>query len=234
MAGGPPFEVVFFDCDSTLCAIEGIDELARLSGVADEVRALTQEAMDGRLPLDSVYGKRLDRARPGRAALEWLGARYVQALVPGAREVVTTLTTLGKAVHIVSSGIRRAVLPVAELLGIPAARVHAVEVILNAGGDYLDYDRASPLARNGGKAAVCRAALCNGISAALVGDGVTDLEAAAAGVYIIGFGGVVTREPVWLRADAFVPGPTLFGVLDVLLSDAEQRQIGWSVDRPAH
>ena len=29
-AGWPPFDLIFFDCDSTLSAIEGIDELARV------------------------------------------------------------------------------------------------------------------------------------------------------------------------------------------------------------
>ena len=226
MALGPPFEVVFFDCDSTLCAIEGIDELARRAGVAAEVASLTEAAMEGRLPLEAVYGARLERTRPGRDAVEWLGERYVQTLVEGAHEVVGTLTTLGKEVHIVSSGIRQAVLRVGETLAIPAERVHAVEVAWDAAGRYIDYDRGSPLARAGGKATVCRAALRNGVAAVMVGDGVTDLEAAAAGVYVIGFGGVVSRQAVALQADTFVAGPTLFAVLDVLLSDAEQRRIG--------
>lgn len=33
----PGFPMVFFDCDSTLVAIEGIDELAKLKGLGDEV-----------------------------------------------------------------------------------------------------------------------------------------------------------------------------------------------------
>lgn len=226
MALGPPFEVVFFDCDSTLCAIEGIDELARRSGVTAEVASLTEAAMEGRLPLEAVYGARLERIRPGRDAVEWLGERYVQALVEGAHEVVGTLTTLGKEVHIVSSGIRQAVLRVGETLAIPAERVHAVEVAWDAAGRYIDYDRGSPLWRAGGKATVCRAALRNGVAAAMVGDGVTDLEAAAAGVYVIGFGGVVRRSAVSRRADVFVPGPTLRPLLEVLLGVEERRSIG--------
>ncbi|MGH8564218.1 MAG: HAD-IB family phosphatase [Gammaproteobacteria bacterium] len=226
MALGPPFEVVFLDCDGTLCAIEGIDELARRFGVAAEVESLTEAAMEGRLPLEAVYGERLETIRPGRDAVEWLGERYVQALVEGAHEVVETLMTFGKEVHIVSSGIRQAVLRVGETLAIPAERVHAVEVAWDAAGRYIDYDRGSPLSRGGGKATVCRAALRNGAAAAMVGDGVTDLEAAAAGVYVIGFGGVVRRPAVSRHADVFVPGPTLRPLLEVLLGDAERRSIG--------
>jgi phosphoserine phosphatase len=227
MALGPPFEVVFFDCDSTLCAIEGMDELARHSGVTAEVASLTEAAMDGRLPLEAVYEARLETIRPGRdAVVEWLGERYVQALVEGAHEVVGTLTALGKEVHIVSSGIRQAVLRVGETLAIPAERVHAVEVAFDAAGRYIDYDRSSPLWRAAGKATVCRAALRNGVAAAMVGDGVTDLEAAAAGVYVIGFGGVVRRSAVSRQADVFVPGPTLRPLLEVLLGITERRLIG--------
>lgn len=227
MAVGPPFEVVFFDCDSTLSAIEGIDALAMRAGVSAEIASLTQEAMDGRLPLEAVYGARLARTRPGREAVEWLAEHYVEMLVPGAREVVATLTALGKEVHIVSGGIRQAVLGLAEAVGVPAARVHAVDLHWDEAERYLDYDRDSPLARAGGKAAVCAGVLRDGAAAALVGDGVTDLEAAAAGVYVIGFGGVARRELMARKADSYVPGPNLMALLAVLLADAERERIGW-------
>ena len=58
-AGWPAYELVFFDCDSTLSSIEGIDELARSKGKAERVGLLTNKAMDGELDLADVYGKRL-------------------------------------------------------------------------------------------------------------------------------------------------------------------------------
>ena len=45
------FDLIFFDCDSTLSAIEGVDELARLKGKEWRVSLLTQKAMDGDLDL---------------------------------------------------------------------------------------------------------------------------------------------------------------------------------------
>ena len=39
---------IFFDCDSTLSSIEGIDELARLRGVEERIVTLTNAAMDGK------------------------------------------------------------------------------------------------------------------------------------------------------------------------------------------
>ena len=54
------FDLIFFDCDSTLSHIEGIDELARQKGIFDEVQQLTAAAMDGEVHLSSVYDRRLD------------------------------------------------------------------------------------------------------------------------------------------------------------------------------
>ena len=68
-----PFQLVIFDCDSTLSAIEGVDELASLHGVGDEVRRLTADAMQGLLRLEDVYGRRLDLIRPNAQSLQWLG-----------------------------------------------------------------------------------------------------------------------------------------------------------------
>jgi phosphoserine phosphatase len=66
------FDVVCFDCDSTLSRIEGIDELARQHGLFDKVAALTDAAMNGELALEDVYASRLDLIRPNQASIDWL------------------------------------------------------------------------------------------------------------------------------------------------------------------
>jgi phosphoserine phosphatase len=45
-------KIIAFDCDSTLSAIEGVDELARIAGdqIFQEVENLTNLAMDGEVP----------------------------------------------------------------------------------------------------------------------------------------------------------------------------------------
>jgi phosphoserine phosphatase len=138
---------------------------------------------------------------------------------------VEALHSLGKQVHIISAGIRQAVLKLGQALAIPEARIHAVELCFDNRGRYAGFDAESPLARSGGKAAVCQQALANGLSAALIGDGVTDLEAASVGVFVVGFGGVARREAVVRGADIFVAGPSLRAVLDVILSAEEQERL---------
>ena len=60
IATGRNFDIVCFDCDSTLSRVEGIDALARRAGVEADVAPLTDAAMVGDLRLDEVFGKRLD------------------------------------------------------------------------------------------------------------------------------------------------------------------------------
>ncbi len=215
--GKTGFDVVCFDCDSTLSRIEGIDELARRAGVEAEVAPLTAAAMSGALSLDAVYARRLALVRPDRASIDWLATRYVEEMVPGAPESIAALNRAGKAVHIVSGGLRLAIEPLARALDIPAAHVHAVDVVFADDGTYLDFDRQSPLVHPNGKAVICLSLAEDHSSIALVGDGVTDLAACEFGVFVVGFGGVMRREALARGADIFVDGPDLTAVLGTLL-----------------
>lgn len=196
------FRHVFFDVDSTLVTIEGIDVLGE--GRPEIVR-LTEAAMNGEVPLDEIYARRLEIIRPSRRAVDALAARYLGSVVDGAAEMIGVLGEGGVVVHMVTAGIAQAIVPLAERLGIPSGRVHAVALRFDAAGKYEDFDRRSPLARAGGKELVIRdvRARSHG-KAAMVGDGASDLEAKPAVDLFIGFGGVVAREKVKENADVFV------------------------------
>ncbi len=223
----PPYGGVVFDCDSTLSAIEGVDELAPAgSPERARVEALTDDAMAGRTPLEEVYGRRLELLRPDRERLAALARAYVAALVPGARELVRDLRALGKHVAIVSGGLLPAVRAVAAELGVPADAVHAVDVRLDERGAYAGFDDASPLARAGGKLEVVGALAERHGPLALVGDGVTDLEAAPVLARFVAFGGVVRREAVFERARARCEAPDLGALRPLLLSPAELARLG--------
>lgn len=215
------FDVVFFDCDSTLSRLEGIDELAREAGALEEFAQLTRDAMAGTVRLEEVYGRRLERVRPSRDALSRVAVSYCETVVPGAAETIAALQGAGVEVHVVSGGLLPAVRAVALRLGVAEERVHAVDVFFDEEGDYAGFDEASPLARSGGKPALCETLLA-GRRGAIVGDGITDAEAAPPCELFVGFGGVAAREPVRERAGAWVAGPSLLGVLDHLM-DADQR-----------
>ena len=195
------FRFVFFDVDSTLVTIEGIDVLGEGH---PEIARLTERAMNGEIALEEVYAKRLEIIRPSRAAIDALAERYVASLVPGAREAIETLRNASVQIHLVTAGIAQAVRPLASHLGVPERAVHAVALRFNAAGDYEDFDRRSFLTRAGGKELVVRdvRARTHG-KAAFVGDGASDLEAKPAVDLVIGFGGGHVRPKVKENAAVF-------------------------------
>ena len=210
------FDVICFDCDSTLSKIEGIDELARRAGMGAEIAKLTDAAMNGEFPLEAVYERRLALIKPDKASIDWVADLYITEIVVGVKEVFSTLLAQGKTVHIISGGLRPAILPLAAYLGLPESHVHAVEVFFDETGAYAGFDQASPLARTGGKAVVV-ADLKTEAPLLMIGDGKTDLEAKQAGAYVIGFGGVVDRDIVRENADFYSTDPALTFVLEHIL-----------------
>lgn len=220
-----PFNQVFFDCDSTLTRIEGIDELARNADVADLLIPLTAAAMNGDMPLEEVYSRRLHVIQPTRQDVQWLAQRYQDELVDDAIEVIAKLQQLGKDVHIISGGLRQPIIELGALLGIKPENVHAVDISFDADDNYNGFDQTNVLASNGGKAKVCEMLTKADDRNVLIGDGVTDLEAIDVGVVVIGFGGVARREEVIKRAAFFVDGPGLSGILEVILTPEEKTRL---------
>lgn len=233
-----PYEIVIFDCDSTLSTVEGIDELARWVGREAEVAALTNHAMNGDLPLEAVYGRRLELLQPTRDHLRRLGQLYRDTMIPDARAVIATLQALGHRVFIVSGGLAAGVQEFGVWLGVPENHIFAVEVEfdqlagrwwepwknphrLNADDRYLQHDH-SPLTVGKGKAEIIqRIRRQHRGRAMLIGDGVSDMEAGAVVDLFVGFGGVVARDKVRAAAPVFLTTPALAPVLPLALARAE-------------
>ncbi len=212
----PRYRTVIFDCDSTLSAIEGIDELA--AGHREAIEALTNSAMRGEVPLETVYGARLELIRPTRDAVDALGARYIAAAVPDVRETLRALRAHGVVVKVLSGGLRQAILPFAAWLGLSDDDVAAVDLHFHPDGRYAGFDQASPLGRSGGKRAVVdswRASLPRPIM--MVGDGITDLEARPAVDRFVAYAGVVDRPAVTAAADTVIRTPSLLPILQEIL-----------------
>ncbi len=212
-----PFASVLFDCDSTLSTIEGIEELAVTH--RDEVSALTHAVMDGRVPLQDAYGRRLALIRPTRADLDRLARQYVESLVDDARAVVAGLQALGVSVRIISGGLRPAVLAVAHALGVAPRDVAAVDIRFDDAGAYAGFDTTSPLARAGGKRDLIVAWQGLERPAMLVGDGATDLEARDAVDCFVAYAGVAARPAVVAGADVVVRSRSLAPVFALALGE---------------
>lgn len=213
------YDLIFFDCDSTLSTIEGIDELARLKGKELRVGVLTNKAMNGDLDLAEVYGKRLQAIRPTRGQMKEVEELYWQTIVPDTQAVLDALKFLGKTVFIISGGLAEPVRGFGKRLGVPGENIRAVELEYNQlSGEWWRYDQPqvqnshlfmdyedSPLTISSGKPDIIRElAGTRPGRRMMVGDGSSDLATRPVVDLFVGFGGVVAREKVMQEADAFV------------------------------
>lgn len=230
----PFYDVVIFDCDSTLSTIEGIDELARLNGRDEDVAVLTKRAMEGDIPLEAVYDRRLVTVHPTREQVRHIARRYRETIVAHAREVIAALQSLGVAVFIVSGGLIEAVRDFGVWLGVPRERIFAVHMAYDQlagrwwryweqpggrylGATYLEVD-PSPLTRSQGKnRVIARLRAAYPGRAMMIGDGLSDLETAAEVDLFVGFGGVVYRQRVAEAAPVYIHASTLAPVLPLAL-----------------
>ncbi len=213
------FATVIFDVDSTLAAIEGIDWLAALRGpeVAQACADLTARAMAGEMPIEAVYVQRLRSIAPTSSELEALGDAYRRAVQPGAVELVEALRKAGCEVHMMSGGLRAALLPLAYDLGIPPQRLHAVSLVADDAGHYVALDGRQPLATQQGKAIVL-SDLALPRPSVMIGDGSTDAAARGVTDGFIAYTGVARRPTVVAVADAEAHD---FAALHSLLFEAD-------------
>jgi len=198
--------LICFDCDSTLSSVEGIDELARLRGpeVFASVVALTEDAMNGKIRIEDIFGLRLKAIRPTQADAAAVGQSYLSTVEPTAKATIAALVGMGWTPVIISGGFRQAIRPLADFLGV--GRVEAVDLHFAADGTYAGYDASYPSTRSGGKPEII-ARLREEYRperVVMIGDGVSDLETLPAVDLFIGFGGFATRERVKRESPAFV------------------------------
>ena len=221
----PVYRHVIFDCDSTLTAIEGIDELANHPDSQRQVADLTRSAMDGEVNLEAVYGERLEILQPTRGAVRALRSRYRKHVVEDAAALIQALQALGHEVYIVSGGLFDPVREFGLHLGIAPEHIRAVEVEYDTlSGNWWQGQgpwheaylavQHSVLTESDGKARVIRELLQNQTGRSLlVGDGVSDLLASREVDLFAGFGGVICRERVASESDVFIQSKSIAPVL---------------------
>lgn len=234
----PGFDFIFFDCDSTLSTIEGIDELARMKGKFNEVKAMTDAAMEGEVYLHTIYDRRLEMLAPTREEVARIDGLYRRTAVADAAGVIGALQAAGKEVFIVSGGLLTAVRPFGRWLGVPHDHIRAVELEYDAlSGEWWDYlqdqwdqrtdmnyidSEETPLVEAHGKSDVVAEMLGDRFGRSmLIGDGVSDLAARDVVDLFVGFTGVVARPHVVAESEVLVSGDSLAPVLEIALTESE-------------
>jgi phosphoserine phosphatase len=231
----PTYQHIFFDCDSTLTTVEGLDALADTAGKGWRVSVLTEAAMNGEIDLEEVYAKRLETLRPTRGQITAIRQIYKQNIVPDAVETIAALLHLGLDVYIVSGGLAEPVIEFGNYLGIPRQNIRAVDIEYNqlSGKWWQQFDeepnvseqfltyKNDPLVVSDGKALIIREFLRNKSGRSLlIGDGVSDLLACHSVDLFVGFGGVTDRPRVRAGSPIFMKSLTLAPLLAVALGPA--------------
>lgn len=209
---------VFFDLDSTLAKIEGLDYLAASRGLGARLTEITMQAMNGKLPMQDAMAAKLRAIRPNREELVDLAAVYLANLTQGTKETLCELEKHGFKVWIISGNFHPAASIVAQHLGVHPDRVLANKLIFHHDGQYRNFDLHQPLVQNGGKTILIRRHTKLSDLVFMVGDGATDLETQGTVDLFIGFGGVVRRENVAQNAQIYVEDLDLRAVIPHILN----------------
>ena len=214
-------QAVCFDVDCTITKQDALDDLAEFLGKGEQVRELTNLAMNGDMDLDEALQKRLDIMEPTVDKLTaYIASNPAQArLVPGIQDLIEELQSRKIQVFLISGGFRELILPVADLLNIPRSNIFANRfVYMSDDGDGVpdpstirvhSFDPTQPTSREGGKPEAIRRIRDQKPlqTIVMVGDGVTDLEAVqetGGADLFVGYGGVMERTLVKEGADWFV------------------------------
>lgn len=220
-----PIQAVIFDCDGTLSAIEGIDELARQNHTGDAVAALTASAMGKTGISTDLYRERLQLTQPTKHQVDQLGEVYREHMVPDVEAVIQILQRLNKKIFIASAGLKPAVDIFASTLKIPASHVFAVDIQFDAHGHYLDFDYTSPLTSSSGKCSIAKNLIQQYQTIAHIGDGMNDFVVYDLVTRFIGFGGVFYRKNIEEKCQYYLKNNSMTGCLPLLLTHEEAAQL---------
>ncbi len=120
-------KLVVLDVDSTLIQHEVIDELAEVAGTGEQVRKITQLAMQGELDFEASLRERVAtlKGQPEHI-LSDLAEQII--FTPGAQTLINALHEHGHVVGAVSGGFIEVLRPIAERSSLDFARANALDI----------------------------------------------------------------------------------------------------------
>lgn len=200
-------QIVCFDVDSTIITEEGIDELAMYCGKGSEVAALTKEAMGGSMTFQEALRRRLDIIKPSQRQIREFLKTHPSTISGGVRELIDQLRRNSAEIYLISGGFDCLIEPVADALEIPLCNLFANKLFFHFNGSYAGFDTNQVTSKSGGKGEaikLIKGRFNSNKVVAMVGDGMTDLEACPPADFFIGYGGNAVREEVQKRATYYV------------------------------
>lgn len=200
-------QIVCFDVDSTIITEEGIDELAQFCGKGAEVAALTKEAMGGSMTFQEALKRRLDIIKPSQRQIREFLKTHPSTVSAGVRELIDQLRQNSAEIYLVSGGFDCLIEPVADALEVPLCNLFANKLYFHFNGSYASFDTSQVTSKSGGKGEainIIKSRFNSNKMVAMIGDGMTDLEASPPADLFVGYGGNAVREEVQKRATYYV------------------------------
>jgi len=212
---------IIFDCDSTLTHTEGIDLLAAMNDVWEEVSEITRRSMESTSLTVDIFEKRLELVNPTLEQVQDLGDLYIANLTRDVKEVIKLLKESGRNIFILTGGLQPAVIYLARYLGIGYKNVYSVEIYFNQDGEYNGFDKSSPLVNGHGKAKIAKQITEKYGKSVLIGDGKNDIEAAGELELFIGYGGAVRRKKVLEASKIYIECNSFAPLIPILMNEEE-------------
>ena len=120
--------LVIMDMDSTLIQQEVIDLLAAHAGKSNEVKEITELAMNGEIEFKEALIKRV-QLLAGLPETIFEKVRTELTLSPGAESLIETLHKIGHKVGVVSGGFIEVIEPLLKKLNIDYSKANSLEIV---------------------------------------------------------------------------------------------------------
>ena len=166
--------LVCFDMDSTLIQAEVIDKLAEIAGVGDEVKAITESAMQGDIDFNESFKQRMKLLK-GLSEDVLHDVAVNLPITKGAKRLINTLKTYGFKTAILSGGFTYFGHYLQKELGIDYVYANQLEIengVLTGGyiGDIVDGNKKAEYLKE-----IAKKEHINISQTIAVGDGANDL-----------------------------------------------------------
>lgn len=224
-APNQPIDLIVFDCDGTLTALEGAVYLAALKGQKEAVAQLTERAMQQGIMHQGMFDARLALIQPNLQDMAQLTQAYHDARTPNIDEVCKLLMKLDKTIWVASAGFQPSVGAFAEQLGIPKTHAHAVSLNFDSQGQFVNLPENQDFCRLDGKKTLLHQARPQFKRIAMIGDGANDFACADATDHFIGFGGHYPRPQFRQHCQHYVECPDARVLLPLLLTLTETQAL---------
>ncbi|GAB3197901.1 D-3-phosphoglycerate dehydrogenase [Pontibacter aydingkolensis] len=202
------------DFDSTFTKVEALDELGEISlrnepnkeDILQEIKNLTNSAMNGSSSFSEGLTKRLDLLKANRTHLQELIAILQEKVSDSIHRNKAFFEEFADQVLIVSSGFKEFILPIVSPYGIKEENVHANTFTFDKQGNIVGYDTDNVLCQDKGKIKLLDKLNLSG-DVYVLGDGYTDYEIKEAGLAnrFYAFTENVVRDKVVEKAEHVAP-----------------------------